>query len=76
MRRSLLRAMLLSLTTLPGSAQGTATSGEVSGAVTCFPENWNRHDDTGLAQCFTADADRVNVASQRWKGRGFDSQES
>jgi uncharacterized protein (TIGR02246 family) len=38
-------------------------------AVNGFAEAWNRHDMGALASLFTIDADFVNVAGRRWKGR-------
>ena len=41
---------------------------DVNRALACFADTWNRHDIPALAQCFTADADLVNVSSDWWKG--------
>lgn len=38
-------------------------------AIACFPDAWNRRDMTAFGQCFTVDADFVNVTGQWWKGR-------
>jgi hypothetical protein len=38
-------------------------------AIACFPDAWNRQDMTAFGQCFTGDADFVNVTGQWWKGR-------
>jgi hypothetical protein len=41
----------------------------VSRALACFADSWNRHDMTSFGQCFSSDADFVNVTAQWWKGR-------
>jgi hypothetical protein len=33
----------------------------IARAIGCFPDTWNRRDMTAFGQCFTVDADFVNV---------------
>jgi uncharacterized protein (TIGR02246 family) len=37
--------------------------------ATRFAETWNAHDMTAMAELFAEDADFINVAGTRWKGR-------
>jgi ketosteroid isomerase-like protein len=50
----------------PQQPQENAT---VSRIVQEYADAWNKHDMNALGQLFAPDADFVNVAGQRWKGR-------
>jgi ketosteroid isomerase-like protein len=52
--------------TNPGQPQ---EHGAVSRVVYEYADAWNKHDMNALGQLFAPDADFVNVAGQRWKGR-------
>ena len=41
----------------------------VRDAVAGFAQSWNNHDMDAFGELFTTDADFVNVAGDRWKGR-------
>ena len=61
---------LASLCSTAFAAEPLRSSEEsIARAVACFPDGWNRRDMTAFGQCFTTDADFVNVTGQWWKGR-------
>jgi len=61
--------VMLFLSTTLGNAQEPSAEGAVTRAIGCVADSWNRHDMRAFGECFTADADFVNVTTQWWKGR-------
>lgn len=70
-----IRLSLLTVAALLTSLLGTQVVGgpndeeAVRNTVTGFVTAWNHHDMNAFGQLFAPDADFVNVAALRWKGR-------
>jgi uncharacterized protein (TIGR02246 family) len=60
-------SVLLGAASFPRASSAAANGPEA--LVQGFINAWNTHDMKALAELFTEDADFVNVAGMRWKGR-------
>jgi ketosteroid isomerase-like protein len=56
-----MRALLL--------ADGQTAPSSAAQAAECFVSAWNAHDMPRFGNCFTQDADFVNVTGEHWQGR-------
>ena len=62
-------ALVVGLVVTDGLAQGSQATSAITKAVSCVETSLNRHDMQAFGQCFSPDAEFVNVVGTWWKGR-------